>query len=145
MRTRTVLFLCTGNYYRSRFAELLFNSLAPQLNLGWTAISRGIAMELGVRNVGPISPYALQGLRERGIEVEEDIRFPMPLREQDLAQADLIIALNKKEHLPFVETRFAGWGEKVEYWHISDLDGASAEEAMSEMEREVRSLVRRLS
>jgi protein-tyrosine-phosphatase len=24
---RTVLFLCTGNYYRSRFAEILFNSV----------------------------------------------------------------------------------------------------------------------
>jgi protein-tyrosine-phosphatase len=23
--TRTVLFICTGNYYRSRFAEIFFN------------------------------------------------------------------------------------------------------------------------
>jgi protein-tyrosine phosphatase len=144
-RTRTVLFLCTGNYYRSRFTELLFNSLASPMDLDWTASSRGIVLELGIRNVGPISPYALRGLKARGIRVEQDIRFPMPLREQDLAQADLIIALNEKEHLPYLETRFPGWGERVECWHVSDLDGTSADEAMLDMEREVRSLVRRLS
>ncbi|MGM4967020.1 hypothetical protein AB7714_26215 [Tardiphaga sp. 1201_B9_N1_1] len=30
---RTVLFLCTGNYYRSRYAEELFNHLARRAGL----------------------------------------------------------------------------------------------------------------
>jgi hypothetical protein len=30
---RTVLFLCMGNYYRSRFAEILFNSVAVKMGL----------------------------------------------------------------------------------------------------------------
>ena len=38
-----VLFLCTGNYYRSRFAEMLFNALASRKDLDWTADSRGLA------------------------------------------------------------------------------------------------------
>ena len=37
----TVLFLCSGNYYRSRFAEIFFNWLAPQQGLNWRAESRG--------------------------------------------------------------------------------------------------------
>ena len=44
---RTVLFLCTGNYYRSRFAEELFNDSARRAGLDWTATSRGLALELG--------------------------------------------------------------------------------------------------
>jgi protein-tyrosine-phosphatase len=41
MKTR--LFLCTGNFYRSRFAEIFFNWHAEQLEIPWRAYSRGLA------------------------------------------------------------------------------------------------------
>ncbi len=59
--TNTILFLCTGNYYRSRFAEILFNRLAKSRGLSWKAESRGLALDLATDNVGPISQFALQG------------------------------------------------------------------------------------
>ena len=40
-----VLLLCTGNYYRSRFAEILFNSVVAKMGLLWRASSRGLALE----------------------------------------------------------------------------------------------------
>src|SRR5579884_2286819 len=52
---RTVLFLCTGNYYRSRFAEALFDAVAVGRGLDWRAESRGLAIERGVGNVGPMA------------------------------------------------------------------------------------------
>ena len=55
---KTVLFLCTGNYYRSRFAEILFNSVAGKMGLPWQASSRGLALERGVHNVGPMAVAA---------------------------------------------------------------------------------------
>ncbi|NEQ20686.1 MAG: hypothetical protein F6K28_15895 [Microcoleus sp. SIO2G3] len=36
------LFLCTGNYSRSRFAEHLFNALAPKYGLHWIATSGAV-------------------------------------------------------------------------------------------------------
>jgi protein-tyrosine phosphatase len=56
----TVLFLCTGNYYRSRYAEILFNSVAGRMSLPWKASSRGLALERGVNNVGPIAASAVK-------------------------------------------------------------------------------------
>ena len=46
---KTVLFLCTGNYYRSRFAEELFNHQAERADLDWIAQSRGLALERGAQ------------------------------------------------------------------------------------------------
>jgi hypothetical protein len=62
---KSVLFLCTGNFYRSRFAEILFNSVAERMRLPWKASSRGLALERGVNNVGPVkAPGEWETLRK---------------------------------------------------------------------------------
>jgi protein-tyrosine-phosphatase len=97
LKPKVVLFVCTGNYYRSRFAELLFNSSARRERLGWQAISRGL--ELNVQNVGPISPHVCSGLRARGVELEyAGLRSPLPLALGDLLSADRVVALKRDEH-----------------------------------------------
>src|ERR1700684_2295954 len=75
---RTVLFLCTGNYYRSRFAEILFNSVAGKMGLPWRASSRGLALERGLNNIGPMALAAVKALEDRGLRGTADCaRFPM--------------------------------------------------------------------
>jgi protein-tyrosine phosphatase len=69
---KTVLFLCTGNYYRSRFAEVLFNSVAGKMGLAWKASSRGLALERGIHNVGPMPASAIKALEARGVCVGDD-------------------------------------------------------------------------
>src|SRR5438876_5201878 len=59
---KTILFLCTGNYYRSRFAESLFNAVAGQMRVPWRASSRGLALERGTGNVGPMAVSAIDAL-----------------------------------------------------------------------------------
>ncbi len=63
---KTVLFLCTGNYYRSRFAEVLFVALARKMGLRWSALSRALALERGVNNLGPMSRAAIKALQAMG-------------------------------------------------------------------------------
>src|SRR3954462_8242741 len=96
---KTVLFLCTGNYYRSRFAEILFNSVAAKMGLSWQALSRGLALERGVNNVGPMAASALAALQALGIPSGDAItRLPAPVTADELARADRIIALKHAEH-----------------------------------------------
>jgi protein-tyrosine-phosphatase len=63
---KTVLFLGTGNYYRSRFAEVLFNSVADRTDLPWEASCRGIALVRGVNNLGPMAMSATNRLHRHG-------------------------------------------------------------------------------
>ena len=120
--SRTVLFLCTGNYYRSRFAELLFNHLASKAGLDYVATSRALALEKGAGNVGPISPHALSGLLERGVTPAGALRFPIQCCERDLSDGVRIVALKEAEHRPFLRKQFPAWEDRVEYWHVHDLD-----------------------
>ncbi len=143
-KPRIMLFLFTGNYYRSRFAELLFNHLVKRLDLDWQATSRGLALEFGVSNVGPISQDTLAGLAARGITFEGKVRSPLALNESDLASAHHIVAVNRTEHLPMLQRKFPHCVKQVEFWHVHDSDLATPDEALAEIEQNVLGLINRL-
>src|SRR5215472_4432745 len=114
---KTVLFLCTGNYYRSRFAEILFNSVAGKMGLPWRASSRGLALERGVNNVGPMAVSAIKALEALGARAADAVtRLPEQVTSNDLEGAALIVALKHAEHLPLLQERYPAWVEKVEFW-----------------------------
>jgi len=137
---KTVLFLCTGNYYRSRFAEVLFNSVAGKMGLTWRASSRGLALERGANNVGPMAVPALTALEALGVRAADAMsRSPAQVTVEDLVSADRVIALKQAEHLPLLQERFPSWAEKVEFWQVDD-----AAEALALIEQEVMKLVARL-
>ena len=140
-----LLFLCTGNYYRSRFAEFLFNALVEKTSLSWIAFSRGIATERGVNNVGPLSQHARHALQVRGIEPPYPLAFPRQLQRQDLYVANHIIALKEAEHRPLLDARFPNWPSTIEFWHIDDLDQAPADIALAAIEGEIHKLLSRLA
>jgi protein-tyrosine phosphatase len=136
----TVLFLCTGNYYRSRYAEIRFNFVAGRMNLPWRASSRALALERGVNNVGPMAVSAVQALEALGIRaVPEFDRFPLQATVDDFEGAHWIVALKEAEHLPLLQERFPAWAEKIEFWHVDD-----APEVLDLIEREVLDLAARL-
>ena len=140
---KTVLFLCTGNYYRSRFAEVLFNSVAGRMGLSWRASSRGLALERGVNNVGPMAASAIKALEAMGLRTADAMtRLPAQVTTDDLERADRIVALKHAEHLPLLQERFPAWAEKVEFWHVDDADDAP--EVLGLIEQEVMGLVARI-
>lgn len=110
---RTVLFLCTANYYRSRFAEHYFNALATSRGLTWQAASRGL--RLNVEDYGPIYHHTVSYLTARGIALPADHRYPLAVEAADLEAAHLIVAVKEAEHRPLLTRNFPAWAEKVEY------------------------------
>jgi protein-tyrosine phosphatase len=77
------------------------------VGLPWRAQSRGLALELGVNNVGPISAAAAARLAQLGIPLDGYLRLPRQVEEADLGGADLIIALKGDEHRPLLHSRAA--------------------------------------
>jgi predicted translation initiation factor SUI1 len=139
-KQKAILFLCTGNYYRSRFAEVLFVSIARKMGLPWQASSRGLALERGVNNVGPMASTAIKALEGLGIrDAERCGRFPAQVTMDELEQADVVIALKHAEHLPLLHERFPAFAERVEFWHVDD-----APEALAVIEDKVMDLMARL-
>jgi protein-tyrosine phosphatase len=141
---QTVLFLCTGNYFRSRFAEELFNQVARNRGLAARATSAGLESGCRLRNPGPISPHTAAGLRARNIRLDAVPRSPRDVTDEDLAGAALIIALKEAEHRPLVEERFPRWADQVRYWDVDDLPDAIPDDALAKIEVIVRSLVAEL-
>jgi protein-tyrosine phosphatase len=141
---RQIVFLCTANYYRSRFAEHFFNWLAPQHKLHWRADSRGLQVgQFG--NIGPIAQATVARLKSYGITMPEPPREPLPLTLEDLNTFDHVVAVKEAEHRPQMRLQFPKWCERVEYWHVDDLDFATPEEALPLLEVQVRALALRLA
>jgi len=137
---RRVLFLCTGNYYRSRFAETLFNHLVRDRNLNWKAESAGLAIERLERGAGNLSVHAATRLKAMNLATDHG-RGPRACRDSILMEADRIIALHEVEHRALVEGRHPCAATKVEYWHVPDIDGAEPQDALDAIEKLVRDLV----
>lgn len=136
---QSVLFICTGNYYRSRYAEIYFNHLVSKTSLDWQAFSRGLEATMGY-NEGPISVFTLKRLNQQGILLSEPIRYPMQLEEKDLLEAGQIIAINYVEHQPMMKRLFPAWANQITYWEIADLNITKADEALSAIETKVEEL-----
>ncbi len=139
---KTVLFLCTGNYYRSRFAEILFNHLAAGEGVDWRAVSAGLHVQAdGVVNVGPMSVHTIEASGAQGLPLSDPLPFPRQVSEEDLKNADITIALKEAEHRKMMREKHPAWEDCVRYWHVHDLDAATPEVAMVEVEALVRALL----
>lgn len=136
-----VLFLCTGNYYRSRFAEAVFNHHAVARGLSWSATSRGLATHL---QDGDLSPLTAQALAERMIELSHTGLTRQAVCVQDFEGADLVIAMEDREHRPYVRDQFPEWETRTRYWDVSDIDFTPCEVALPAIEQHVLRLLEEL-
>lgn len=137
----TVLFVCSGNFYRSRFAEALFNHRALMLGLGWRAESRGFNPHLATED---LSHHTRSALELRNIPLALTRRKPAQLETDDLDRASLVICLKEAEHRPLMRERFPDWAEAVNFWQIHDIDVEPPGTALIALEQKVLELADKL-
>ena len=133
-----ILFICTGNYYRSRFAEAVFNHESERQGLEWSAYSRGLRIHLAPDE---ISPFTESALTDRAIPRDCTALEPRALHEPDLAAATLAIALKRAEHFPMMMQDFPRWAGRIDYWSVHDLDRETHHHALPQIEMLVLDLI----
>lgn len=124
-KTKRLLFVCSGNYYRSRLAELLFNHAAEAGGLAWRAESRGL---LKAGDLKGLSEHAIAYLRENELgHLADEPRDPLTLDVEDVTDSDLVIGMCRDEHEPMINQKFLSLARalnkagRIRYWQIYDI------------------------
>lgn len=127
-----ILFLCSGNYYRSRFAEEVFNFKARAISSDWSADSRGLM--LNPNNGGPISEVALRRMEMLGVQPINGLRWPEIAREADFENSAIVIAMSREEHYQLMRKLFPAYAERIGYWNVEDTGEMPPDAALERIE-----------
>lgn len=143
---KSILFVCTGNVFRSVAAEQSFKKYLADTGIdGWEVGSAGIVAEKE-----PVDPKVLETLKVLGMD---DIRYQQrKLTKEMLAQYDAVVGM-AENHIEFIKSAFGyrhallfndlATGEQTSVWDIEDevSDYATNRPAVEEkLERTVRDI-----
>jgi len=131
-----ILFVCTGNSYRSPVAEALLKKVRGNLEVE----------SAGTQPAGMIAPNARKFL-ERESALEKLKRTPEGLDQKNLEEYDLIVAM-KQNHKNEILRRYPQMGDRIEVWNVDDpiyLPHGSDEDVFEEIKRKVIELAESVS
>lgn len=135
-----MVFICTGNYFRSKFAEIYFNYVSNRLKLDWVAISRGIDIS-NPNNVGCISQNAINQLNYLGIPLPNDISPPTLLTNFDFVNAGCLIAVNHTEHFSAISSNYNFEDAALLYWDIKDIQEENPTLSLNKLKAKIDDLI----
>jgi len=126
-----ILFICTGNSYRSPVAEALLKKIRGDLEVE----------SAGTQPAGMIAPNAKKFL-ERENALEKLKRRPEGIDQKNVEEYDLIVAM-KQNHKNEILRLYPQTEDRIEVWNIDDpiyLPYGSDEEVFEEIKRKVMEL-----
>lgn len=120
-----VLFVCTGNYYRSKFCENLWYFLLEKFDKEGEVSSSGLKPELASLwkdAFGPVSPFTTKALRVMSIPLYNSSSLN-PLSQSEVFENDKVVFINKEEHMPLLsESGITIPISKIICWENEDVD-----------------------
>ena len=155
---RSVLFLCTGNAYRSRYAEAWFNYLCimdPRNKHTLKAFSRGLNVTCGTLDACRLGyyPETRERLLEKQIPACCTGSSTRQVEYRDFLLADLVICMYEIEHRPYIDEKFPSMSPI--YWNVPDQFYAKRDcpefeklpraEGFAMIEREVEKLYKNIA
>jgi hypothetical protein len=76
------------------------------MGLPWRASYRGLTLERGANNIGPMATSAIQALEAMDVcASDECAHAPAQVAAEDFTAADRVVALKRDEHLPLLQER----------------------------------------
>jgi protein-tyrosine phosphatase len=120
-----VLFVCTGNYYRSKFCENLWQFLLKKFDQKGTVSSSGFKPELALlwkEAFGNISPFTSRALSRIGVPVYDDSSLHL-LNQDEIYNCDKIVLINRSEHMNLLkDSGLRVPLDKLVTWENGDVD-----------------------
>ena len=137
-----ILFICTGNFYRSKFCEAFMENEGKVLKIPIRTMSRGFEISLAdkVASIyGETSPYTIQRLDQLGIDCGKVKKRRTPVSQHDINSNDIIVIIDKAEHSPYMEN-FDFPENRTVFWEVKDIADWTAKETLDELEKSCHKL-----
>lgn len=142
-----ILFVCTGNYYRSKFCENLWQHLLERFDKEGEVSSSGLKPELALLwkdAFGPVSPFTVKALKVMGVKLSDNSSLHL-LNQNEIYDCDKIVFINKEEHMPLLkESGLTVPVEKIICWENEDVDEEFPMESIFSMTENVCKLFQSL-
>ena len=136
------LFICTKNFYRSRFAESYFNYLSNRYEVDAMSKSAGLKIHLADEKAskeGEISLIAKNKLDSMGISSEFYSKKREKLTEKMLENSDYIIVMDEDEHFSMFLEHFPKYIKKVIFYRAKDIEHCDADITLNYIKKMIES------
>ena len=140
---KKVLFVCTANIHRSRFAEEVFNYFCAKHNKDYHAFSAGL--RVGDYSFRKIYYPALENLKAFNITPQRPNDLSKHIKDVNLENYDKIICMDEDEHKPMVNSDPKLSNYNFEYWNITDMPKVDSDVSLPICYKKVEILLNEMS
>jgi protein-tyrosine-phosphatase len=137
-KTKTILFLCVHNTFRSQIAEAYFNKFAKERGIKWQAKSAGFL------KAEKVNEKAIVLMKEEGIDISD--KKPKLMTEEMIKSADKIVVVCQEcEELGLCIN--LPTNKNIEHWRLpnpAEMELEKAREIRNQIKEKVLGLIKEL-